>query len=147
MTQAMAADRLSYSAAGAAEFSPIRWALGLTLVCLAPGLLWLMGVDSSMHSAEIDVLEHYGHKPGRFVSAVHVWNKVDKTASKSVFKRTKVEPGSLYSKFNRYGVLVQADWIRVYFNREEVWRTPTPPSHRQPTYILLNLALGPGFRC
>ncbi|MBO1909654.1 glycoside hydrolase family 16 protein [Microvirga sp. 3-52] len=105
---------------------------------------WLIGLDRETHTAEIDVLEHYGHAPDRYKSAVHVWNRSDRGKSRSVYHQNPVLAGSLYDQFNTYGVDVGPKWIRFFFNRAEVWRTRTPPHHRQPMYVLLNLGLGGG---
>jgi len=113
-----------------------------------PGLwtaFWLMGVDSNAYSAEIDVFEHYGDRPGSFMSTVHEWNRADVAKSESFSGRVHVPSGSLYSVYNTFGVFIDEDWIKIYLNRKLVWRTPTPPSHRQPMYVLLNLALEPDF--
>ncbi|MBM1175571.1 glycoside hydrolase family 16 protein [Microvirga arabica] len=106
---------------------------------------WLIGIDRSSHTAEIDVIEHHGHAQGRYTSTVHVWDRSDRKKSRSVYQRNPVPPGSLYDRFNTYGVSIDPTWIRFFFNREEVWRTQTPDQHRQPMYILLNLGLGGGF--
>lgn len=109
---------------------------------------WLIGqnrlVDKNF-TAEIDVIEHVGQFPGRFSSAVHVWDRKDRKKSRSVHKRTPVVAGSLYDRFNTYGVHIDETWIRVFFNRKEVWRTQTPPEHRQAMFVLVNLGLGSGF--
>lgn len=113
-----------------------------------PGLwpaFWLIGLDRSTHTSEIDVLEHYGHKPDRFSTGVKVWDRKNPENNKNFGKQILVPEGSLYSKFNTYGVAIDAEWTRVFFNRKEVWRVATPPRHRQPMFVLLNLALGPGW--
>jgi beta-glucanase (GH16 family) len=105
---------------------------------------WLIS-RTDAHTAEIDVVEHHGGFPAHFTSAVHVWNRLEKDRSVSVHHRTAVAPGSLSAEFHTYGVSVEEDLIRVFFDRREVWETPTPPEHRAPKYILLDLALGSGF--
>ena len=116
-----------------------------------PGL-WpafcLIGLDVQKreHTAEIDVLEHYGHWPWRFSSTVSVWNRGGKKGTHfKKYKRTSVPPGSLYEKYNTFGVAIDETWVRMFLNRKEVWRTPTQPEFRQPMFVLLNLALGPGW--
>jgi beta-glucanase (GH16 family) len=106
---------------------------------------WLIGLDRSEHTAEIDVMEHYGHAPDRFTSAVHVWNRQDPKGSRSVHQRTSIARGSLYDRFNTFGVSIDPEWIRMFLNRQEVWRTRTPDEHRQPMYILVDLGLGGGW--
>jgi beta-glucanase (GH16 family) len=104
---------------------------------------WLVGVNQSQYTAEIDVVEYYGEKPDRYMSVVHLWRKGGK--HDSTFNRNFVFDKKSASEFNTYGVLVDDDNITMYFNRKEVWRTKTPEQHKQPMMILLNLALGGGF--
>ncbi|KAB1069588.1 glycoside hydrolase family 16 protein [Methylobacterium planeticum] len=104
---------------------------------------WLVGIDRSTATAEIDVLEYYGAKPDLFKSVAHVWNRDGSRPHYSDWSRSPA-PGAT-TAFNTYGVDVEEDWITVYFNRRAVWRTPTKPEHRQPLYVMANLALGGGF--
>lgn len=106
---------------------------------------WLIGVDRSTHTAEIDVLEHYGHEPARYSLAVHAWNRTGTGKNNSVSEHVPVPRGTLYDRFNTFGADVGPEFIRFYFNREEVWRTPTPPQHHQPMFVLVDLALGAGW--
>ncbi len=106
---------------------------------------WLIGQGKSNHPAEIDVFEHYGHHPDRLESTVHVWNHNEPRNNRSASHVTVVPTGSLYDRFNTFGVLIDCKWIRIYFNRALVWQTSTPAQHRQPMYVLLNLAMGPGW--
>jgi Glycosyl hydrolases family 16 len=105
---------------------------------------WLIG-RTAAYTAEIDVVEHHGDLPGFFTSAVHVWDKTGAGQSASVHQRTSVPEGSLSADFHTYGVSVEKDFIRVYFDRRQVWETPTPVEHQMPKYVLLDLALGSGF--
>jgi beta-glucanase (GH16 family) len=106
---------------------------------------WLIGLDRSTHTAEIDILEHYGHAPERYTAAVHVWDRKAPKNNRTVHQRIPVPAGSLYDGFHTFGASIGPDWIRMYFDRREVWRTPTPPEHHQPMYLLVNLALGGGW--
>ena len=105
---------------------------------------WLIG-RTKAYTAEIDVVEHHGEFPERFTSAVHVWDRLGKNRNVTVRHPTAVPAGSLSTDFHTYGVSVEEDFIRVFFDRREVWATPTPAEHRMPKYILLDLALGSGF--
>ncbi len=105
---------------------------------------WLVS-RTEAYTAEIDVVEHHGEFRERFTSAVHVWDRRERERSVSVHHRTAVAPGSLSADFHTYGVSVEEDFIRVFFDRREIWVTPTPAEHRTPKYILLDLALGSGF--
>jgi beta-glucanase (GH16 family) len=106
---------------------------------------WLIGLHRSQLTSEVDVLEHYGAMPDRFSSKVHVWNRADRKKSKSIYKRTETPPGLIYNEFNTYGVRTDETWTTFYFNRRQIWRVKTPEPHRQPMYILMNLAAGSGW--
>jgi beta-glucanase (GH16 family) len=100
---------------------------------------WLIGKDRSKYTAEIDVLEFYGDKPGGFSSVTHVWHRDGRHVSD--FKRIEVFGKADPGDFHTYGVKVDEDFIRVYFDGNLQWKSPTQAEHRQPLYILLNLAL------
>lgn len=100
---------------------------------------WLIGLDRSQHTAEIDVLEYYGDRPGGFSSAAHVWRREEGDYSKG--KRVEAFADADPGEFHTYGVKIDAAQIRIYFDRQLVWKTPTQDEHRQPMYVLLNLAL------
>lgn len=100
---------------------------------------WLVGLDRSQYTAEIDVLEYYGDRPDAFSSVVHVWHRDGRHYSQG--KRIDVFREADASEFHTYGVKLDASQTRIYFDRELVWKTPTQVEHRQPMYILLNLAL------
>lgn len=116
----------------------------------APGVWPAFWLDSFIPkgsddpSIEIDVLEYYGQFPGAFQSSVHVWPH-DRSQAHVVTQTLHVQPHSLSGAFHTYGVSVDKDWIIVYLDRQEKWRTPTPPEHRHKLMILLNLALGGGW--
>jgi Glycosyl hydrolases family 16 len=104
---------------------------------------WLIGQDKSKSASEIDVIEYYGAFDRYYHSTEHVW--VD---GKNQYLRTymnEVPGGILSSQFNTFGVSIEPDMTRFYFNRKEYWSTPTPPEYNQPFYILVNLALGGGW--
>ena len=104
---------------------------------------WLIGVDKTKSSAEIDVFEYYGKFPDGYHIVEHIWEDgKDRLGLDHIVRR---EPGFFSSRFNTYGVLIQPDRTRFYLNRAEVWDTPTPPEYRQPMYMLVNLALGGGW--
>ena len=103
---------------------------------------WLIGKDRSKATAEIDAMEFYGDRPQGFSSVVHVWHKGGAHYSKGL--KNDVFTNARLTDFHTYGVKVDPDNITIYFDRKEVWQTPTQPEHRQPLYILLNLALVDG---
>lgn len=111
-----------------------------------PGLwpaFWLIGVDKSKSSSEIDVLEQYGAFPSIYHVAAQIHKKDGTKGGEG--QQIKVRHGVMSEEFNRYGVLIDPDWMTFYFNRMEVWRTQTKPEFHQPFYILLNLAMGGGW--
>ncbi len=103
---------------------------------------WLVGVTKQPR-AEIDAFEYYGNAPDSYHANVHVWADDDRKFGDG--KIIQIPPGSATEAFNRYGVAIDQDRVTFYFNRKEVWRTPTRPEYRQPMYMLANLALGAGW--
>jgi hypothetical protein len=104
---------------------------------------WLIGVDKSSSSAEIDVVEYYGESDRYFHSVEHLWKNGSDVMPRDHMQ--EVTPGLLSIQFNTYGVLIEPDTTRFYFNRELIWSTPTPPQYQQPMYMLVNLAIGGGW--
>lgn len=103
---------------------------------------WLIGRKGERYTAEIDVIEHHGHKPSSYAMAVHIWDRKKRGGRKTTGKSYSVPAGSLYDRFNTYGASIDEHWIVFYFNRKEVWRTRTSAVHKQPLFVLLNLAMG-----
>jgi beta-glucanase (GH16 family) len=103
---------------------------------------WLIGKDRSTSTAEIDAMEYYGDKPGAYSSTVHVWHRDGKHYSQ--FSRINVFRTADPTQFHTYGVKIDSEYVRMYFDRKLVWKTKTQPEYRQPMYILLNLGLVDG---
>lgn len=104
---------------------------------------WLIGTDKRTSSAEIDVVEFYGHDPRYFHAVQHIW-----VGGKDRYARDKmqeVKPHLLSDRDNSFGVRITPDTTTFFLNRESFWATPTPPEYRQPMYLLANLALGGGW--
>lgn len=93
-------------------------------------------------SVEIDVLEYYGRTPCSFTATVHVWQP---RPHRSEGRTVTTGPYEVSTGFHNYGCMVDPQWITMYFDGVEVWRTKTPPEHNKPLMVLLNLALGPGW--
>ncbi len=104
---------------------------------------WLVGVTPHPR-AEIDALEFYGNAPNSYHANVHVWSD-DANVKFGDGKVVDIPAGVATSTFNRYGVAIDHDWVTFYFNRKQVWRSPTRPEYRQKMYMLANLALGSGW--
>jgi beta-glucanase (GH16 family) len=100
---------------------------------------WLIGKDRSKYTAEIDALEFYGDKPQGYSSTVHVWYRDGRHYSD--FQRIDVFKDASPADFHTYGVKIDSDFIRMYFDRKLVWKTKTQEEHRQPMYVLVNLGL------
>lgn len=100
---------------------------------------WLIGKDRSSSTAEVDVMEFYGDRPDGYSSVVHVWHRDGRHYSDGT--RNDVFKWADPDDFHTYGVKIDRDWIRFYFDRKFQWKTKTPEEHRQPLYVLLNLAL------
>ncbi len=95
-------------------------------------------------SVEVDVFEYYGQFPEYYHSTVIVW-PAGGGKNHSVSTMTKVEAGTLSNEFHVFGVSVEPDWIVVFLDGSETWRTPTPAEHKHELMILLDLALGSGW--
>src|SRR5690606_1359388 len=88
-----------------------------------PGLwpaFWLIGKDRSDYTAEIDVLEFYGDKPEGYSSVVHIWYRDGEHYSR--YARNEVFNDARPGDFHTYGVQVDQNWIRFYFDREFMWK-------------------------
>jgi beta-glucanase (GH16 family) len=105
----------------------------------------LIPAGSNDPSLEVDALEYYGQFTGNFISTVHLWPKGNPAGATTVDHLNTVPAGSLTSDYHVYGVSVEADWIIVYLDGTELWRTPTPAEHKHKLMILINLALGGGW--
>jgi Glycosyl hydrolases family 16 len=104
---------------------------------------WLIGVDKTVASAELDIMEEYGAFPDIYHANAQVHK--DGARPEGVGERIVVPSGLMSKEFNTYGAKIDQDSIIFYFNRQQVWQTPTAQYFRQPMYILLDLALGGGW--
>lgn len=102
---------------------------------------WLVG-ESETHSSEIDIIEHYGKTPGRYSITVHEWVLGKPEEHQFEHHAVHVEKGSLYEDFHTYGVDIDEEEMRFYFDRQLVWTAPMTDVHHVPRAVLLNLALG-----
>jgi beta-glucanase (GH16 family) len=106
---------------------------------------WLLGKNRNKDdfTAEIDILEFHGARPGSFESHTHVWNWDPSKEHQHQSKTQPVAVGTLSKEFNTFGALITPDATAFYFNRSEIARFPTPHEFHQPMWLLLNLALDP----
>ncbi|HEY3695994.1 glycoside hydrolase family 16 protein [Phenylobacterium sp.] len=104
---------------------------------------WLIGVDKSESSAEIDVMEYYGGFPRYYHCVAHIWRGGKDVLSRDFLIR--VQDNLLTDQFNKFGVLIEPETTTFYLNHRVVGAMETPPEYRQPFYILANLAIGGGW--
>lgn len=101
---------------------------------------WLIGVDRSEGTSEIDIFEYYSHRTDKISLAIHKHKLENGQERISHGKRHLVSPGSLTEKFHTYGAEVTEGEVIFYFERQEIWRTEAPEQFRQPMYILVSFA-------
>ncbi|MBY5582728.1 glycoside hydrolase family 16 protein [Rhizobium leguminosarum] len=106
---------------------------------------WLIGLDRSKYTAEIDVLEYYGRAPYEFSMGFHIWRQSQGGQNSTGGYWQKVQDGILNSDYHTYGVDIQADKTSFYFDRKFIWSFDTPKEFHMPFYPLVNLALGSGW--
>ncbi|MBB3648047.1 beta-glucanase (GH16 family) [Rhizobium sp. BK619] len=106
---------------------------------------WLIGVDRSKYTAEIDVLEYYGRAPYEFSMGFHIWRQSQGGQNSTGGYWKTVEDGILNSEYHTYGVDIQADKTTFYLDRQYLWSFDTPKEFHMPFYPLVNLALGSGW--
>ena len=99
--------------------------------------------------AEIDIVEEYGNwgtppkdlQPDNYMATWHRWANGD--GSDGGDEHAVSAPG-LTAGYHRFGVDIEPDTIVWYYDRTEIWRTPTYDEAKRPMFLLLNLALGGG---
>ncbi|API50383.1 1,3-1,4-beta-glycanase [Rhizobium leguminosarum] len=106
---------------------------------------WLIGLDRSKYTAEIDVLEYYGRAPYEFSMGFHIWRQSQGGQNSTGGYWQKVQDGILNSEYHTYGVDIQADKTSFYLDRQFIWSFDTPKEFHMPFYPLVNLALGSGW--
>ncbi|ARQ59676.1 glycoside hydrolase family 16 protein [Rhizobium sp. MC63] len=106
---------------------------------------WLIGLDRSKYTAEIDVLEYYGRAPYEFSMGFHIWRQSQGGQNSTGGYWKTVEDGILNSEYHTYGVDIQADRTTFYLDRQYLWSFETPKEFHMPFYPLVNLALGSGW--
>lgn len=105
---------------------------------------WLCSLDNSAGGRpEVDIVEHYGQDPSKYYVNIHLWK--DKKHAFNQYSAVSVKSGSLSEDFHTYGVNIDKDNLTFYFDRKEVWRTPSRPEYMKPLFILVNLAAGGGW--
>ncbi|TAZ00282.1 glycoside hydrolase family 16 protein [Rhizobium leguminosarum] len=106
---------------------------------------WLIGLDRTKYTAEIDVLEYYGRAPYEFSMGFHIWRQSQGGENTTGGNWKTVPEGSLNNEYHTYGVDIQADKTSFYLDRQFIWSFDTPKEFHMPFYPLVNLALGSGW--
>ncbi|TAX40741.1 glycoside hydrolase family 16 protein [Rhizobium leguminosarum] len=106
---------------------------------------WLIGLDRTKYTAEIDVLEYYGRAPYEFSMGFHIWRQSQGGENTTDGNWKTVPEGSLNNEYHTYGVDIQADKTSFYLDRQFIWSFDTPKEFHMPFYPLVNLALGSGW--
>jgi len=106
---------------------------------------WLLAlrklVDRNDMGFEVDIVEQYGREPDILHSVLHWW--YPDRIHKSVGNKFVVE--TMFKDFHTYGFLWDEQNMIWYFDGVELWRHPTPEESKTPMYVLIDLALGPGW--
>ena len=106
---------------------------------------WLLALqklkDRSKMGFEVDIVEQYGREPDILHSVIHWWYPDKKHYSSG--NQFVVEDMS--KDFHIYAFLWDEKEMIWYFDGVELWRQPTPPESKTPMYVLVDLALGPGW--
>jgi hypothetical protein len=100
-------------------------------------------------ATELDVIEDYGKWPDVYHFSYHLWNaggaqpeNVELYVHDSD-QHIWVEPKDLLTtRFNRFGILVDADWVRSYRNDVQVTIHPRNQFTRFPMCTIINLVGG-----
>ena len=110
---------------------------------------WLRGVPQlqeprdkkTLTQVEIDVVEQYGSGPNSLHTTLHRWGP---GAFHWAEGDTSIVNG-MTDDFHNYGVLVEEEFITLYFDGVELRKDRTPKEARVPLYLMLDLALGGGW--
>lgn len=105
----------------------------------------LVPQGSKTHSLEVDIIEHYGRFPAAYNMTVTNWDLADSHGNHSEMHIQPVPAGTLSQAFHTYGAEVTPQWVIFYFDRQEAWRTATPPRPLSGLDVLVDLGLGGGW--
>ncbi len=116
--------------------------LRLPMAWMAWPAFWLKHrdkwTDPAAVNVELDVLEHYGlFLPARLHSTIHH----DAHGADRQMNETVTTTSVNLTQRHRYGVLLDRDWITVYFDRRAIARHPMHDDFRQELYPCLTLSI------
>ena len=95
----------------------------------------------TIRQIEIDVVEQYGVGPNALHTTLHLWGPGNYHWAEG---DTSVVKG-MTDEFHTYGVSVEADFTKFYFDGIEMRRDKTPVEAKVPLYMMVDLALGGGW--
>ncbi|MDG0814707.1 glycoside hydrolase family 16 protein [Cohnella rhizosphaerae] len=110
---------------------------------------WLMsqnssGADHLPSTAELDIVEAYGHDPAGACQAKHWWSGSPESHQTNCSSENFAY-GDNASTWHTYGAKVTEDEVIYYIDDVEVWRHDSFAQANTPLYFMLNLALGGGW--
>jgi beta-glucanase (GH16 family) len=110
---------------------------------------WIHSLERVTHAAdksrtfiEIDILEQYGHWPSKHCTAIHQWRRDNQP---SIHEGGKHLVSGMDEDFHTYGCMVTEEFITFYFDGVQLRRDKTPECGKVPLYVMVDLALGPGW--
>ncbi|QBR70524.1 1,3-1,4-beta-glycanase [Beijerinckiaceae bacterium] len=104
---------------------------------------WPKGTPPGI-AVEVDPIEFYGRAPNEYHAGYIVWDHIKNTHDGGGHV-VKVPDGALSADFHTFGIEVTPELMTYYYDRQRVWRVPTPKEHTHPFLVLVNLALGSGW--
>ncbi len=111
---------------------------------------WLMSLNSLPTgagglptTAEIDVMEQYGHAPAWSCPAQHSWATTPELHTNNC--QPNVPFGDAANTWHVWGVNITPTDTIYYIDNVEVWRQATIDQAKTPMYYYLTLALGGGW--
>lgn len=113
------------------------------------GSFWTMSLNSLpagrglSSTAEVDVVEQYGHDPAHVCQAQHWW--LGRPEAHATNCATGFARGDVASTWHTYAVNITPTDTIYYLDGSEVWRQPTSDQAKSPMYYYLTLGLGGGW--
>ena len=90
---------------------------------------------------EIDIFEYISRDQANISSTLHDW--VAGTVIATQISNLPTVPAD--GNFHTYGMDWTVDTISFFYDNVPVFHTPTPPSMKQPYYLILDLGIGSGW--
>ncbi len=106
---------------------------------------WLVGLDRSEYTAEIDVIEYIGHLNEQFSTNVIIHAHKDHIEPFGLQLFHEVPADSLNQEFHTYGVELLPEEVVFYFDGVAIRRQAIDERFHMRYGILVNLAMGSGY--